>query len=74
VELGPKLINRIDQARYYIDASFYQQSLPEFAGALISAKERGFSIRFSTENENANEYQVTQHSGISKKFRNVGVV
>ena len=26
VELNPKLINRIDQARYYIDACFYQQS------------------------------------------------
>ena len=67
MKLGPKLINRIDQARYYIDACFYQLSLPE----VIGAKERDLSIRFSTQNENTNEYQVTQHLGISNKFWNV---
>ena len=49
VELGPKLINRIDQARYYINACFYQLSFPEVTRALIRPK-RGVSPFVSAQN------------------------
>jgi len=41
VALDRKLINRIDQARYCIDACFYHLNLPNVTTSLIRAKGRG---------------------------------
>jgi len=60
VELDQKLINRIDQAGYSIDACFYHLNLPNVTTALIRAKGRVVTVRFITENENAGEYEITE--------------
>lgn len=60
VELDQKLINRIDQAQYSIDACFFHLNLPDVATALIRAKGRGVTVRFITENEKAGEYEITE--------------
>jgi len=60
VKLDRKLINRIDQAGYSIDACFYHLNLQDVTAALIAAKKRGVAVRFITENENAGEYEIAE--------------
>ncbi len=54
VDLAAKLIERIDQARYSLDACFYNLSHSDLTEAIGRAKNRGVSVRLIYEADNLN--------------------
>jgi phosphatidylserine/phosphatidylglycerophosphate/cardiolipin synthase-like enzyme len=73
VYLSTKLINRIDNAAFSIDATVYNFSLSEIGSALIRARQRGISVRIITDQENnTSEIQRLIRNGIPVIFDDFG--
>ncbi len=73
VYLSTKLINRIDNAAFSIDATVYNFSLGEIGSALIRARQRGISVRIITDQENnTSEIQRLLRNGIPVIFDDFG--